>query len=135
MMENRNTHGLAELAELSFGLRPAEELYDLANDPEQMNNLAGAASYAQVQAEMRKRLFDRLTETKDPRVVGGTVGWDFLSLLRHNSDRRMDGGRETMMRYLTRYLVLACLMSPWGWGADQEVIASQRALHCGGRSE
>jgi len=77
MMENRNTHGLAELAELSFGLRPAEELYDLANDPEQMNNLAGAASYAQVQAEMRKRLFDRLTETKDPRVVGGTVGWDF----------------------------------------------------------
>jgi len=25
-----------------------------------------------------------------------------------------------MMRYLTRYLVLACLMSPWGWGADQK---------------
>jgi hypothetical protein len=77
LMENRNTHGLAKLAELSFGMRPAEELYDLANDPEQMNNLAGSESYAQVQAEMRERLFDRLTETKDPRVVGGTVDWDY----------------------------------------------------------
>ena len=77
MMENRNTHGVAHLAELSFGMRPAEELYDLGNDPEQMNNLAGSVTHKKVQAEMRERLFDRLTETNDPRVVDGNVDWDY----------------------------------------------------------
>jgi len=77
MMENRNMHGVAKLAELSFGVRPAEELYDLKHDPEQMNNVAGSESYVRVQAEMRERLFDRLTETKDPRLVGGNVEWDY----------------------------------------------------------
>ena len=41
-MDNRSTHGVANLAELSFGMRPAEELYDLKKDPEQMNNRAGS---------------------------------------------------------------------------------------------
>ena len=45
MMEHRNEHGAARLAELAFGLRPAEELYDLKNDPHQMNNLAGKVDY------------------------------------------------------------------------------------------
>jgi arylsulfatase A-like enzyme len=76
LMENRDVHGVAELAELSFGMRPAEELYDLRNDPEQMKNVAGSPAYEQVQAEMRERLFDRLTAANDPRVVGGKVEWD-----------------------------------------------------------
>lgn len=77
MMENRSTHGVANLAELSFGMRPAEELYDLKKDPEQMNNLAGSREYAKAQSKMRERLFNRLEETRDPRVVGGKVDWDY----------------------------------------------------------
>jgi arylsulfatase A-like enzyme len=77
MMEHRNEHGVARLAELAFGLRPAEELYDLRKDPHQMVNIAGAVAAAGVQATMRKRLFDHLKETKDPRVVGGAVDWDY----------------------------------------------------------
>jgi N-sulfoglucosamine sulfohydrolase len=77
LMENRHTQGVADLAALSFGMRPAEELYDLKNDPEQIRNLAGSAAYAHAQAELRSRLFARLTETKDPRVVGGAVDWDY----------------------------------------------------------
>lgn len=77
MMENRNKHGVAHLAELSFGMRPGEELYDVKNDPEQMNNLAGSVEYADIQKKMRKRLFDHLEETRDPRVVGGKVDWDY----------------------------------------------------------
>ena len=77
MMDNRSTHGVANLAELSFGMRPAEELYDLKKDPEQMNNRAGSREYAAAQKKMRQRLFDRLDETRDPRVVGGKVDWDY----------------------------------------------------------
>ncbi|MEM7559602.1 MAG: sulfatase/phosphatase domain-containing protein, partial [Planctomycetota bacterium] len=77
MMEHRNEHGIARLAELAFGLRPAEELYDLREDPHQMMNLAGASSMAEKQASLRARLFSHLRKTRDPRVVGGTVDWDY----------------------------------------------------------
>ncbi len=77
MMENRNTHGIADLAYLSFGIRPAEELYDLKKDPEQMVNVAGSVDYEPMRSILRERLFARLAETKDPRVVGGKVDWDY----------------------------------------------------------
>ena len=77
MMEHRNEHGVARLAERAFGMRPAEELYDLKNDPHQMVNVAGSTAMAQTQALLRGRLFDHLRKTRDPRVVGGTVDWDY----------------------------------------------------------
>ena len=77
MMEHRNTHGAAGLAELAFGMRPAEELYDLSSDPHQTVNVAGSTAMAEIQAKLRQRLFDHLKQTRDPRVVGGTVDWDY----------------------------------------------------------
>ncbi len=77
MMEHRNEHRVARLAELAFGMRPAVELYDLKSDPHQMNNVAGKPEYAEAQSELRTKLFDHLKETKDPRVVGGKVDWDY----------------------------------------------------------
>jgi len=77
MMEHRSTHGVAHLAELSFGMRPAEELYDLKKDPEQLVNLAGNQEYNAVQNTLRKKLFNHLSITQDPRVVGGVVDWDY----------------------------------------------------------
>jgi uncharacterized sulfatase len=77
LMEHRNEHGVARLAELAFGMRPAEELYDLKTDPHQMVNLAGSIRMAETQAALRKRLFDHLESTGDPRVVGGPVEWDY----------------------------------------------------------
>ena len=77
MMEHRDQHGVARLAELAFGMRPAEELYDLKNDPHQMVNVAGSTATAETQASLRRRLFDHLRKTHDPRVVGGAVDWDY----------------------------------------------------------
>jgi N-sulfoglucosamine sulfohydrolase len=77
LMEHRDERGIARLAELSFGMRPAEELYDLKSDPDQMNNLAGSIGMEAVQKKLRAQLFDHLTKTQDPRVIGGTVGWDY----------------------------------------------------------
>ena len=77
MVEHRFEHGVARLAELAFGKRPAEELYDLATDPHQLKNLAGSVEYQKIQATLRKQLFDHLERTQDPRVVGGVVDWDY----------------------------------------------------------
>lgn len=77
LMEHANDDVYAKLAALAFGMRPAEELYDLKTDPWQMENLAGAVEMEKVQAELRRRLFDHLKETRDPRVVGGVIDWDY----------------------------------------------------------
>ena len=77
MMEHRNEYGTARLAELAFGMRPAEELYDLNSDPHQLVNLAGATAMAEMQAALHGRLFDHLRKTHDPRVIGGSVDWDY----------------------------------------------------------
>ncbi|MGI9472080.1 MAG: sulfatase family protein, partial [Rubripirellula sp.] len=76
LMEHRNEHGVAHLAELAFGMRPGEELYDLRSDPQQMVNVAGSTTMSTVQESLRNRLFDYLEQTRDPRVVGGAVEWD-----------------------------------------------------------
>lgn len=92
MMKHRNEHGVARLAELAFGMRPAEELYDLKNDPHQMNNLAGNVEYLKKQGELRNRLFEHLKKTKDPRALGQDVPWDYYPYygLRRNKDWKVD---------------------------------------------
>lgn len=77
LMEHRDEHGIAELAELSFGKRPAEELYDLKSDPHQIVNVAGTAAMAETQQKLHQQLFDHLKKTRDPRVVGGKADWDY----------------------------------------------------------
>ena len=77
MVENRYKHGVAHLAELSFGKHPAEEFYIVKDDPHQMRNLAGNLKYLAAQNALRRQLFDYLEKTKDPRVVGGPIEWDY----------------------------------------------------------
>ena len=76
LMEHRHKHRVARLAELAFGMRPREELYDLNEDPQQMHNVAGSTAMAEIQRSLRQLLFDQLKRTKDPRIIGGSVEWD-----------------------------------------------------------
>ena len=71
MTDNRNRDELhARLWELSFGKRPAEELYDCVNDPGQLQNIAGDPAYAGVKNDLAARLMENLTATGDPRASG-----------------------------------------------------------------
>jgi hypothetical protein len=57
--------------ELSFGKRKAhEEFFDLANDPECLNNLADDERLTEVKRKMKARLDTTLAEQKDPRFLG-----------------------------------------------------------------
>jgi arylsulfatase A-like enzyme len=52
-----------------YGRRPMFELYDLKQDPHEMNNVAESPAYATVRKEMTERLFTILRETGDPRML------------------------------------------------------------------
>jgi uncharacterized sulfatase len=56
--------------------RPEFELYDLLNDPAEMNNLAGKPETREIESELKKKLKTWMTQTDDPRVSGDTDFWD-----------------------------------------------------------
>jgi N-sulfoglucosamine sulfohydrolase len=62
--------------DLSFGKRPAEELYDLRRDPSGYNNLAADPVLADTLADLRQRLFTLLRDDGDPRVLGQAAVFD-----------------------------------------------------------
>jgi arylsulfatase A-like enzyme len=76
MLEHREESGIDKLFQLCFGKRPAEELYDLAEDPHQVKNLAGNPLYTSAQANLRERLDRWMKETADPRAVNNDDHWD-----------------------------------------------------------
>jgi len=52
------------------GRRPSEELYDLATDPYQLNNVAGEVGYASILDLLASELEAELRRTGDPRIDG-----------------------------------------------------------------
>lgn len=67
---------LARFHALAFGRRPAEELYDLREDPHQVRNVAAVPAYADTRRELRERVIRWMRETDDPRVDPACDVWD-----------------------------------------------------------
>jgi N-sulfoglucosamine sulfohydrolase len=59
---------------LAFEKRPAEELYDLEHDPQQLKNVAHVESYASDKAKLRARLQQWMSDTADPLVNDSGAG-------------------------------------------------------------
>lgn len=55
---------------LCFGLRPEEELYEIASDPHQVNNLAHHPEFAAQKRQLSESLNQYMRATDDPRAVG-----------------------------------------------------------------
>ncbi|MEZ5401563.1 MAG: sulfatase [Bryobacteraceae bacterium] len=55
---------------LCAGRRPAEELYDLEADPDQLRNLAADPAHSAARSELWSRLERHLRDTADPRIAG-----------------------------------------------------------------
>ncbi len=55
---------------LSFGKRPAEELFDLKNDPDCVNNLAASSGQQSRRAALETQLLAKLKQQGDPRLSG-----------------------------------------------------------------
>ena len=91
-MDNAEKPKYRRFHELAFARRPAEELYDLARDPGQINNVAEDPRYEEVRARLRSELDEYLKETGDPRALGVPAPWDYYPYygLRRNKDWQVD---------------------------------------------
>lgn len=90
MLENKTKY--AKLFALTVGKRPAEELYDMQNDPYCMNNMAEQTGYGQIKNDLRTMLEKALTEQKDPRMLGN--GDIFESYPRYSRMRKFEGFKK-----------------------------------------
>src|SRR3546814_827481 len=71
MMIHKEDPEIAPFFERAFMKRPAEELYDLRVDPDQLTNVVGAKQYKAVRKRLNKALNRWMQETNDPRLNNG----------------------------------------------------------------
>ncbi len=69
LVTNRDDPQVKPHFDRDLAQRPAEELYDLARDPYQLENVASDPAYAQDRAEAERRLLEILEGSGDPRVT------------------------------------------------------------------
>lgn len=81
------------LWQLSFGKRPAEELFNIKQDPECMVNLADDATCQAMKAELQAQLFAELKAQGDPRLTGNAAYFDTIEYV----DPRTTGFYERFM--------------------------------------
>ena len=63
--------------DLTLGKRPAEELYVVKDDPDQVRNVAADPKYAKVKAQLAAKVQQWMVATKDPRATNPhTDFWD-----------------------------------------------------------
>ncbi len=86
LVENRNEPEIGKYFHLAVDKRPAEELFDIINDPGCLNNLAGDPAYNDVLLEHRGELGACLMRTGDPRVTGN--GDIYESYIRYSRIRK-----------------------------------------------
>jgi arylsulfatase A-like enzyme len=76
LLDRRDDPAIAPFFRLATAKRPAEELYDLRKDPDQIENVAGRPEYREAQRRLRAELDAWLRETGDPRATVDDDRWD-----------------------------------------------------------
>ena len=74
-----------EYYRMSFGKRPAEELYEVRQDRECMKNVASDLKYAQIKRQLRERMEEMLRGEGDPRMLGRA---DFFETIQYTGPRK-----------------------------------------------
>ena len=80
-----------QLFALNYGKRPAEELYDLRKDPDEVKNVADDPAYAEQKKNLSERLLRIMRQTKDPRL---TDAFDRPPYYQGPSDDKRESGSE-----------------------------------------
>jgi uncharacterized sulfatase len=70
LIENMNDPEVSHYFEIAVEKRPAEELFNIKDDPYSIHNLAEEEGYMEKLEFMRNKLEDFLRKTEDPRAIG-----------------------------------------------------------------
>lgn len=71
LLHHKDDEGIGHLFELACGKRPAEELYDLEQDPYALHDVSGYPEYDKDLQKLRAQTKDWMTRTNDPRATAG----------------------------------------------------------------
>jgi uncharacterized sulfatase len=95
LIHHRNDAKWKWLYDFTFGKRPAEELYDIANDPDQINNVALNPKYSETKTKLSAQLMKSLTDAKDPRVTSNPVPFEHPPFTDGNETKAGKAGKAT----------------------------------------
>lgn len=70
ILDNRKTLGMFNYWEWNFGKRPADELYNITEDPGSLYNLAGDPAFSEIKYKLKSEMFEKLKLQEDPRMFG-----------------------------------------------------------------
>ena len=70
ILNARRVKGVVKWWQMNLGKRPAEELYNVEEDPFCMNNLANDEDFAELKTKLANEMKVKLTDQKDPRIMG-----------------------------------------------------------------
>ena len=76
LIEHRDDPEIRPYLLMAVDKRPAEELFDIRQDPACLTNLAGDPQHEQIRKQLAERLESYLRETGDPRVTGDGDIWE-----------------------------------------------------------
>lgn len=88
MMGNKKQTAVDELFNNAFIKRPAEQLYDIMNDPECLYDLSGNPDYDTIRKVLKEKLDAELKKQGDPRMSGSKI---FDSYPRYSQMRNFEG--------------------------------------------
>ncbi|MCM2374132.1 sulfatase-like hydrolase/transferase [Aporhodopirellula aestuarii] len=100
-----------------FRTRPVEALFDLSNDPDEVENLASSAEHGSRLMEMRKRLMDHLKSTNDLSFFPEAI------FLREGRQNPVEFGAEnaaTIAKYIDTVNIA---LMPWGQSTTPLIAA------------
>ena len=76
ILSHRDQPEMKRFFDMNFAKRPAEELYDLATDPDQVHNLADNSQHADTKAKLSSQVDAWMHQTSDPRLDPAYDAWD-----------------------------------------------------------
>jgi arylsulfatase A-like enzyme len=76
LLQRRDDAALVRYFNLATAKRPAEELYDLRKDPQQLENVAEKPEYSRAKTALQRDLLTWMRETNDPRAGENAEPWD-----------------------------------------------------------
>lgn len=94
-----------------FGLRPGEEFYDLAHDPDCLNNLALSPQSSSTQSTLREQLLTELRAQADPRMNGQGAVFD-----------QYPHANKANLGFYERFMAGEKIATPWVNPTDFEKI-------------
>jgi N-sulfoglucosamine sulfohydrolase len=75
-VKNLNNPEYKKLIDVALAQKPEEELYDLQNDPNQVENIAYRSEFADIKQKLSEKMKARLLSVSDPRMVGDGKKFD-----------------------------------------------------------